>query len=85
MSDLKKAGYPYQKVSPNNIKIASFSFSVKPDNVYDRHVKMARLFMALIGCRLDGNICHQFVTVRKFSFLVSLPTGDLQDHKSQVH
>lgn len=59
MSDLKKAGYPYQKVSPNNIKIASFSFSVKPDNVYDRHVKMARLFMALIGCRLDGNICHQ--------------------------
>ena len=59
MSDLKKAGYPYQKVSPNNIKIASSSFFVKPGNVYDRHVKMARLFMALICCRLNGNVCHQ--------------------------
>ena len=59
MSDLKKAGYPYQKVSPNNIKIASSSFFVKPGNVYDRNVKMDRLFMALICCRLNGNVCRQ--------------------------
>ena len=51
MSDLKKAGYPYQKVSPNNIKIASSSFFVKSGNVYNRHVKMVRLFMALICFR----------------------------------
>ena len=77
MSDLKKAGYQYQKVSPNNIKIASSSFFVKPGNVYNRHVKIVYGFNLL-----------PFKWERlspKFSFPVSLPTGDLQDHKSQVH